>query len=67
MRQFLQSQHLSMPWTCESGAEFASILGGQMVETLSCDGTFGHFGVSRKTLGKLHRGATTSIPPDYCG
>jgi hypothetical protein len=39
MRQFQQSQQLHMPWTCEYGAEFASILGRQMVGTLSCNDT----------------------------
>lgn len=39
MRQFQQSQQLHMPWTCEYGAEFASILGSQMVGTLSCNDT----------------------------
>ncbi|XP_073670897.1 uncharacterized protein [Paramisgurnus dabryanus] len=39
MRQFLQGQQLRMPWTCEYGAEFGSILGKQMVGTLSCNDT----------------------------
>ncbi|XP_016346834.1 uncharacterized protein LOC107692355 isoform X2 [Sinocyclocheilus anshuiensis] len=39
MRQFQQRQQLRMPWTFEYGAEFASILGGQMFGTLSCEGT----------------------------
>ena len=39
MRQFQQSQQLHMPWTMEYGAEFASILGRQMVGTLSCNDT----------------------------
>ena len=36
MRPFQQSQQLHMPWTCEYGAEFASILRRQMFGTLSC-------------------------------
>ena len=37
MRPFQQSQQLHMPWTCEYGAEFASILRREMVGTLSCN------------------------------
>ena len=37
--QFQQSQQLSTSWTCEYGAEFASILGRQMVGTLTRDDT----------------------------
>ena len=39
MRQFQQSQQLHMTRTMEYGAEFASILGSQMVGTLSCNDT----------------------------
>ena len=39
MRQFQQSQQVSMPWTCEYGPEFASILGDQMVGALKRDDT----------------------------
>ncbi|XP_013884930.1 uncharacterized protein LOC106533238 [Austrofundulus limnaeus] len=39
MRKFQQSQQLSMPWTCQYGAEITNILQGQMTGTLSHNDT----------------------------
>ena len=55
MRQFQQSQQLSMPWTCEYGAEFASILAGQMVGTLKRDDTADMLYVKHSVLVSVER------------
>ena len=75
MKQFQQSQQLSMPWTCEYGAEFASILGGQRVGTLTRDYTTDVLYVKHNVLvsaaaatsfSKLYSGATSGAMLTMC-